>query len=76
MENRDLNTFRLSGLQIEDGFQYGDWRDQWVSDTQYDDCFTAKISLIDNRISKSKSSHTFTATILIYLFLISTKQSL
>ena len=54
MENIDVTSFRVLDIKIEDGFEYGDWRDQWMSDKLYEQVFNPEISLYDDQTNTSK----------------------
>ena len=54
MEDFGNKLFGPPNVQNEDGFEFGDWRDQWTFDKMFDDCFNERISLYDQKINKSK----------------------
>ena len=49
MEDQAGNAFNFSDFRIQDGFKFGDWRDQWVTDKSFDDWFSARKSLLENQ---------------------------
>ena len=69
MENINVSTIGLSDAKIEDGFEYGDWRDQWVSDTLYSQFINTKISIFGHQINKGRLSRRFTSILIVAYFL-------
>ena len=53
--------YEPSNVQIEDGFEYGDWRDQCISDKLNEEYFNPRISLFSHQIEKGKLLRTFTS---------------
>ena len=59
MENTTAVSFELADVQIEDGFEYGDWRDECISDKLNGECFNQRISLFSTHFDKGRWPHTF-----------------
>ena len=49
MENQIWSAFKNSDLNIEDGFEFGDWRDQCITDKSYDECFSPRKSFYEDQ---------------------------
>ena len=58
MEKTDVSSFDVSDVQIEDGFEYGDWRDECMSDKLNEECFNPRISLLNNQFDKGRLPQT------------------
>ena len=54
MENINTTSFEVSGVRIEDGFEYGDWRDKCIDDKLNDEFFNSTKSLFSNQFDNGR----------------------
>ena len=63
MEDQAGKAFDFSDFRIQDGFKFGDWRDQWIIDKSFDELFSARKNLFENQDFKGKLLHIFNSII-------------
>ena len=49
MDDQISSAFKNSDVKIEDGFEFGDWRDQCITDKSYDELFSPRKSSYDSQ---------------------------
>ena len=49
MEDQAGKAFDFSDFRIQDGFKFGDWRDQWIIDKSFDEWFSARKNMFENQ---------------------------
>ena len=59
MEKINATSFDVSGVRIEDGFEYGDWRDKCIDDKLNDEFFNSTKSLFSNQFDNGRRRQTF-----------------
>ena len=63
MEDEIGNTFKIPDFRTENGFKFGDWRDQCTTDKSFDELFSARKNLIENQDFKGRLLHIFNSII-------------
>ena len=63
MEDQVGNTFKIPDFRTEDGFKFGDWRDQCTIDGSFDELFSARKNLFENQDCKGRLLHIFNSNI-------------
>ena len=47
MDYQFRNAFNILSFRIDDGFEFGDWRDQWTTDKSFDELFSARKNIFE-----------------------------